>query len=113
MALSAGTRTGVPGWKSDGKRHRRELVTWGEQSQIGHIACTGTVTLTANATSTTVTDTRAGVASFIWFMPTTQNAAGEFANGNLYVSTRDKQLFVVTHSNAPSADRTFTYLVIG
>lgn len=113
MALSAGTRTGVPGWKKDGARHRREIVTWGEQSQIGHIACTGTVTLLANATSTTVTDTRAGVSSFIEFMPTTLNAAGEKANGNLYVQTRDKQLFVITHTNAPSTDRTFTYLVIG
>jgi len=113
MALSAGSRTGVPGWKKDGGRHRREMVTWGEQSQIGHFACTGLVTLTANATSTTVTDTRAGVASFIWFMPTTLNAAGEFANGNLCVQTQDKQLFVVTHTNAPSIDRTFRYVLLG
>lgn len=111
--LSAGVRTGIAGWKKDGARHRREIVNWGEQNQIGHIACTGTTTLLANATSTTVTDTRAGVASFIQFMPTTRDAAREIANGNLYVSTRGKQFFVITHTNDPSATRTFVYAMLG
>jgi len=113
MALSAGVRTGIAGFKKDGARHRREIVNWGQENQIGHIACTGSVTLLANAISTTVADTRAGVASFIQFMPTTQDAAREVANGNLYVSTRDKQFFVITHTNDPSATRTFTYAVLG
>lgn len=113
MALSAGTRVGAPGFKTDGARHRREMVRFMEQGQLGHIACVGSVTLTANITSTTVADTRAGAASFIWFMPLTQDAAGELANGNLYVSTRDKQFFVITHTNSANANRSFVYAILG
>ena len=49
----------------------------------GKINATGSVTLTASAASTTVTEDRAGSDSVILFMPTTANAASEQAAGDV------------------------------
>ena len=77
----------------------------------GKVNSTGSVTLTASATTTTVTDLRAGQDSVILFMPTTANAAA--AAGGMYVSTRGKQSFTLTHANNAQTDRTFAYVVLG
>ena len=79
----------------------------------GKINATGSVTLTASAASTTVTEDRAGSDSVILFMPTTANAASEQAAGGMYVSSRGKQTFTITHANNTQSDRTFEYVVIG
>jgi len=79
----------------------------------GKLNCTGSVTLTASAASTAVTDQRAGYESVILFMPTTANAAAEQAAGGMYVSTRGKQTFTITHANNAQTDRTFDYIIIG
>jgi hypothetical protein len=72
---------------------------------------TGAVTLTANSSTTTVDDRRAGADSVILFMPTTANAAAE--KDDLYVSSRGKQTFTITHSNNSQTDRTFGYAIVG
>jgi len=69
----------------------------------------GTFTLAANATTTTVTDLRGGSDSVILFTPMTATAAAE----DMYISARNKQSFVVTHADASTTDRTFTYVVVG
>jgi hypothetical protein len=74
---------------------------------------TGTVTLTTSASSTTVDDSRVGADTVILFMPTTANAAAEIGNGTLYVSSRDKQQFTITHASNTQSDRTFGYVVQG
>ena len=79
----------------------------------GKINATGTVTLTASTASTAVTENRAGSDSVILFMPTTANAAAEQAAGGMYVSSRGKQTFTITHANNTQSDRTFDYIVIG
>lgn len=79
----------------------------------GKINATGSVTLTASAASTAVTEDRAGDDSVILFMPTTANAASEQAAGGMYVSSRGKQTFTITHANNTQSDRTFEYVVIG
>ena len=79
----------------------------------GKINATGTVTLTASAASTAVTEDRAGATSVILFMPTTANAATEQAAGGMYVSSRGKQTFTITHANNTQTDRKFDYIVIG
>ena len=79
----------------------------------GKINATGSVTLTASAASTAVTEDRAGDDSVILFMPTTANAASEQAAGGMYVSSRGKQTFTITHANNAQSDRTFEYVVIG
>ena len=79
----------------------------------GKLNSTGSVTLTASAASTAVSEARAGYDSVILFMPTTANAAAEQAAGGFYVSSRGKQTFTITHANNAQTDRTFEYIVIG
>lgn len=79
----------------------------------GKFNSTGTVTLTASAASTSVTDYRAGPDSVIVFTPTTANAAAEQGGGTMYLSARAKQGFTLTHANNSQTDRTFLYIVIG
>jgi hypothetical protein len=73
------------------------------------------VTLTANATTTTVTEApnRIGEATVILFMPTTANAAAAMAN--IYVSSRSvaNNTFTITHANTATVDRTFNYVLVG
>ena len=78
----------------------------------GKLHSTGSFTCTASATSTTVSDFRAGLTSVILLMPTTANAAAEQGNGTIFVSTRNKQSFVVTHANNTQVDRSFEYIII-
>ena len=100
------------------KRLPTEATNAREVSQVvnnildGKLNSTSTFTCAASATSTTVTDFRAGPTSVILLMPTTANAAAEQGNGTIFVSTRNKQSFVVTHANNSQVDRTFEYIVI-
>ncbi len=89
------------------------IGVWASQIHIGKLACTGTVTLTANATSTTVVDIRAGVNSFFGLCPLTANASSTQAAGNVYISTRAKRQFTIAHPNSAAADKTFSYIVLG
>jgi hypothetical protein len=89
------------------------IGVWASQIHIGKLACTGTVTLAASATSTSVADLRAGANSFFGLCPLTANAASAQAAGNVYVSTRAKQSFVLTHPSSASTDKTFSYVVLG
>lgn len=76
---------------------------------------TGSVTLTANSATTTLTEApdRIGANTVILFMPTTANAAA--AMTNLYVSSRDvsASTFTLTHTNNAQTDRTFNYILVG
>ena len=73
---------------------------------------TGTVTLAvASATTTTINDERIGYDSIITFMPTTANAAS--AMTNLYVSAKTKGSATLTHSANTSADKTYSYIIVG
>ncbi len=77
----------------------------------------GSVTLTANAASTTVTETegRISTSAVILFMPTTANAAAEVGAGTMYVSATDPEnhTFTITHANNAQVDRTFRYALVG
>src|SRR4051812_23628971 len=68
---------------------------------------TGSVTLTANTASTTVTVTNFGAASTPLLTPTTANAAAALAT--TYVSARANGSFVLTHANNAQTDRIFYY----
>ena len=74
---------------------------------------TSSFTITANATTTAVTDLRVGADSVILVSPTTANAASEWSSGGMYVSSVGKETFTVTHASAATTDRTFKYAVIG
>lgn len=73
----------------------------------------GTVTLTANQATSTLTDNRIGTDTVITFMPTTANAAAEIGAGTLYVSAVTSGSATLTHANNAQADRTFSYALQG
>lgn len=89
----------------------RDLYEIVNSVRDGKLNSTGTFTLVANAATTTVADLRAGPDSVILWMATTANAAA--AAGGLYVSSRGKQTFTLTHANNAQTDRTFSYVVLG
>jgi hypothetical protein len=114
MATSAGSRISLPvGYLTDDPQWKRSIASWVLEANQGHIQNTGSVTLTDNVASTTVSDARAGANSFIGFMPTTANAAAELGGGTLYVATQGKQTFTITHANNAQTDRTFRYCILG
>ena len=78
----------------------------------GKLNSTGTVTLTNSSATTVVDDKRVGVDSIILFMPINANASTEQAPGTMFVSSRGKQTFTITHNNNANT-RTFGYIVIG
>ena len=73
----------------------------------------GTVTLTANAASTTVINNLMAPEMGVFPFPLTANAAAEWGAGTMYLSTRDSGSFVLTHANNAQTDRTFIYVVLG
>lgn len=85
----------------------------------GRVNCTGSVTLTANAGSTTVTALGFQSQMGIWFSAKSANAAAELGNGTMYVSAKNSATsstqpnFVITHANNAQTDRTFDYVVFG
>ena len=92
--------------------HRRLLAEASNRLLQGQINCTLTVTLAASAASTTVTDARFSVNSFVGAMPTTAHAAAEIAAGGLYFAPSNGSL-VIYHANNTQADRTFVLAVLG
>jgi len=79
----------------------------------GGINATGSVTLTASAASTAVTDKRLSATSYFGLMPTTANASAEVGNGTIYVSAQGKQTLTLTHANNSQSDRTYRYVILG
>lgn len=80
----------------------------------GKLNVTTDVTLTANASSTTLTDARIGFQSAVVpAMPTTANAAAEIGGGTLYIDTLIKGSCVIHHANNAQSDRTIRFLIIG
>lgn len=69
------------------------------------------VTLTANTTTTTISDQRIGPYSFIGLTPVTANAAAVVAS--TYISARDQYTATITHPNDANADKTFVVLIVG
>lgn len=81
------------------------LIEQGKQTN------TGSFTLTASTTTTTVSDSRVGINSVVIPFPTSATAAAEF--GTIYISNTTKEQFTVTHANTADSDKTFNYIVIG
>ncbi len=94
-------------------RWARQMVVWGQRIMGGKTANFREVTLTASVASTVVTDQRCTTGSVILFDPTTANAATELYGATMYVGTRRKGSFTITHANNAQTDRTFRYIVVG
>lgn len=101
----------LPPMSGDKEMWRRIFQTQLQQFNKGNLQCTGTVTLTPEQNATTVLDARAGVTSFIGFMPLTPNAAVE--KPLLIVELQGSGIFIVGHTNNAVDDRTYTYCIMG
>lgn len=107
-----------PGIPGDPPREQPALALWLRQMAsmvsallLGKLNCTGTVTLAAGQTSTTVVDSRAGADSAVLLMPVTANAAA--AMPTTHVSARAKRSFTLSHTSVAMVDRTFVYAILG
>lgn len=79
----------------------------------GRSNAVGSITLTANAASTSVTAINCGKDSKIFLMPKTANASAEFGNGTIYVGTVANGSFTITHANNANADKSFFWVALG
>ena len=79
----------------------------------GRSNAVGSVTLTANAASTTVTPETCGAGSVVFLSPTTSNAAAEIKNGTIYISAVAAKSFTIAHANNAQTDRIFGYVCLG
>ena len=77
----------------------------------GKLNSTGTVTLRASQTTTTLTDARLGGNSIILFMPITAN--GRTGLNGMYVSARAEGSATLTHASSSNADQNLAYTIIG
>lgn len=79
----------------------------------GKINTTGTVTLTANAATTTITDSRIGRTTKVFLVPTTANAANALATTYQTFPNASVESAVLNHANNAQTDRTFAYALLG
>lgn len=80
---------------------------------MGRSNAVGSLTLQANATTTTVIALNIGAQSRIFLTARTAAAAQEVLAGELHVSAVASGTFTVAHVNSASADRTFDYVALG
>ena len=78
-------------------------------SMNGKTNNTGSVTLAASSTTTTLNDERLGFDSVILLSPLTANAAAQ----SPFISTHAKGSAVITHTSVAHADLLFAYIIVG
>lgn len=86
-----------------------------QQLAAGRSNAVGTVTLTANAATTTVTDMNCAAGCYIGLMPITAHASAEIGAGTIYIDAASilNKSFVITHANNAQTDRSFGYAIQG
>lgn len=84
-----------------------------EQIDQGRLNCSGTFTLAAGATTTTVPAPTVASGTEINFSPTTANAAAAMTSTYILASNVSAGSFIVSHANAGTTDRTFSFIAIG
>ena len=94
----------------------QEVATAVNQALRGKINSLDSVTLTANAASTTVADERIGASTVVLLMPQTANASAEVGAGTIYIKPSDyvlKTSYKITHANNAQTDRIFGVAILG
>ena len=79
----------------------------------GRSNAVGTVTLAANAGTTTVTAPNCGAGSAVFLFPATANAAAIVAATYVLTSNITKGQFIVSHTNNAQTDKTFHWVALG
>lgn len=105
----------VPEFLPDEVEHRRKLARSSNLHNQGKFNASIDFTLTANAASSTLQDSRIGYYSTIIPMSMTAHAAAEIGNGTMYIQQTDMKSSqaTITHANNSQTDRTFRFLIIG
>ena len=91
----------------------REVAGIANSLRDGKINSTGTVTLTSNAATTTLSDRRIGRTTKVVLVPTTANAAGALATTYLTYPNASTEAAVINHANNAQSDRLFGYVLQG
>lgn len=84
-----------------------------QQLAAGRSNATGSVTLAAGATSTTVSAVNCGPSSAVLLFQKTANGAAALAAGTTFISSVGKQSFTISHANNAQTDRSFFYVCLG
>ena len=95
---------------------QRDISTAVSQALKGKLNSCGTVTLTHDATSTTVSNSFVGADSAVFLFPQTAHAGAELAAGGCYIDPANyvsKESFAITHANNSQTDSTFAYVILG
>ena len=79
----------------------------------GRTNAIGTVTLTANSGTTTVTAPNCAATSVVFLFPATANAAAIVAATYVLAANITKGQFIVTHTNNANTDKTFYWVALG
>jgi len=87
----------------------REVAEVVNNAVNGKTNNTGSITLTASSTTTTIADERLGFDSVILLSPLTSNAAAQ----SPYVSSKLKGSVVITHASSSNTDLNFDYIIVG
>ena len=106
----------IASWCASAARALRELTarqaehaaTIHQLSEGHNVAC-GTVTLTVNVATTVVSAEGIPATAVPIFSARSANAATEIGNGTIYVSAVAKGSFTLTHANAATTARTFSW----
>jgi len=93
--------------------NERTIIDAIRQLIQGRNNATGSLTLTASVTTTTVTKATLNSGGVPILVPRTSNAAAEQAAGTMYVSATAGGSFTLTHANNAQTDRTFDYVSLG
>jgi len=101
----------VPISMPDHDLHLRLISSSLNNTIDGKLNSTGSITLTASSTTSTLTNARIGENSVIVFMPTTANA--RTALNTLYVSARVNGSATLTHASSGNTDQTFGFTIFG
>jgi hypothetical protein len=91
----------------------RRMVSAIRSMAEGRSLAVSSVTLAANAATTTVTFQNCSQNAQVFLSPRTANASAEVGAGTIYVSSVSNGSFVLTHANNAQTDRTFGFAVFG
>ena len=103
----------APTYSSDQADWIRKIAETTNSLRDGKINSTGTVTLTANAGTTTLTDVRIGRTTKVVLVPTTANAAAAVATTYQTYPNAAVEAAVINHANNAQTDKTFAYCLLG
>lgn len=84
-----------------------------QQLAAGRSNASGSVTLAAGATSTSVKADNCAAQCAVFLFPKTANGAAALAAGTTYVASVGKQTFTIAHADNAQTDRSFFWVALG